>query len=53
MFDDAGNASQKGPKQYEDLLLKRPSWLVAVAADQLSEEDFSQFRKAVGLFPDN
>jgi len=52
MFDDAGNASQKGPKQYEDLLLKRPSWLVAVAADQLSEEDFSQFRKAVGLLPD-
>jgi len=51
MFDDAGNASQKGPKQYEDLLLKRPSWLVAVAAHYLSESDFQRFKNATILLP--
>lgn len=51
MFDDSGNASIEGPKQFEDLKLKRPSWLVAVAAEALSNAEFMEFQKAVELLP--
>jgi geranylgeranyl pyrophosphate synthase len=53
MFDDAGNASVSGVKQFEDLKLKRPSWLVAVAASELTENEFKEFEKTVLLFPDS
>lgn len=53
MFDDSGNATIEGPKQFEDLLLKRPSWLVAVASEKLSKAQFEQFKIAVGLLPDS
>ncbi len=51
MFDDAGNASIEGAKQFEDLLLNRPSWLVATAADKLTQEQFNEFKKAVKQLP--
>ncbi len=51
MFDDSGNASIAGPKQFEDLKLKRPSWLVATAAEALSLQEFGEFADAVGELP--
>jgi len=53
MFDDAGNASIHGPKQFEDLQLKRPSWLIAVASEHLAAKDFNRFKKAAELLPDS
>jgi geranylgeranyl pyrophosphate synthase len=53
MFDDAGNASIEGAKQFEDLLLKRPSWLVAVAAETLSAAQFLDFSDCVHQLPDS
>jgi len=53
MFDDAGNATIEGPKQFEDLLLKRPSWLVAVASEKLTDVQYSKFKNAAGLLPDS
>jgi geranylgeranyl pyrophosphate synthase len=55
MFDDIGNLSTKDGKevlkQYEDLKLKRPSWIWAVAASYSSATDYAAFREAVGLLP--
>jgi len=53
MFDDSGNASMPGAKQFEDLKLKRPSWLVAVGASEFSESEFKEFEKVVLLLPDS
>lgn len=57
MFDDVGNLSVKQTdgkpdgKQYEDLSLRRPSWVWAVAAEELDDETFEEFKKAVMLLP--
>lgn len=50
MFDDLGNVSASNPKRYEDLVLRRPSWLWAVAS-ALSLEDYDQFLVAVSKLP--
>lgn len=55
MFDDLGNVREKtpaDPKRFEDLKGRRPSWIWAVAAQRLSEIEFSQFLKVVETLPD-
>jgi geranylgeranyl pyrophosphate synthase len=57
MFDDIGNlGAGKGtlpdPKQYEDLRLRRPSWIWACAAHSSSPEDYARFIEAVRRLPD-
>lgn len=49
MFDDAGNLSSSFNirKKQEDLLLGRPSWVWATAAEVLSAADFEKFRTLV------
>ncbi len=54
MFDDIGNLKatrENDPKQYEDLRLKRPSWIWSVASKYLDEADFASFRKSVNQLP--
>ncbi|NBW99295.1 hypothetical protein EBR03_06955 [bacterium] len=55
MFDDLGNVREKtppDPKRFEDLKGRRPSWIWAVAAQRLSEVEFSEFIKLVETLPD-
>lgn len=55
MLDDMGNLTERAAregKRYEDLRLRRPSWVWAVAADGFDDEDFERFRDAVRLLPD-
>ena len=54
MFDDLGNVQGKREpaKQYEDLLLHRPSWVWACAAQDYSREDYRQFTEVVRKLPD-
>lgn len=52
MFDDIGNVFVSGSKQYEDLLLRRPTWVWAVAAREYSAEDFTEFVKCVRRLPE-
>lgn len=52
MYDDLGNIKAvSAPKQFEDLHLRRPSWVWAMAAEQ-SPSDYRVFLKAVGKLPD-
>jgi len=55
IFDDVGNFTQKpipGPsKRWEDLMLKRPSWLWMQVASQASPEEFRSFVTAVNSLP--
>jgi geranylgeranyl pyrophosphate synthase len=57
-YDDVGNFAASGAgtipesKRYEDLLLRRPSWVWAVAARELSEADYARWKHAVGCLPD-
>lgn len=58
MFDDLGNLKVKRAaegaadgKQYEDLKLRRPSWVWAVAASQLDAREFAAFVSAVRELP--
>lgn len=57
MFDDIGNLSARegkpDPKQYEDLRLRRPSWIWACAAQYSHPEDYATFRKVVAALPDS
>lgn len=53
MFDDIGNAFTKSSKQYEDLILRRPTWVWAVAAQEYGEEEFKGFVEAVQKLPDS
>ncbi len=48
-FDDIGNASTKVPpeKRFEDLKLMRPTWIWAVAAEELSQKDLTEFFESV------
>jgi geranylgeranyl pyrophosphate synthase len=54
MFDDLGNVQGKREpaKQYEDLLLGRPSWVWACAARDYGRDDYLQFAEAVHKLPD-
>ncbi len=54
MFDDIVNASSRRDpaKQYEDLVLRRPSWLWACAARGSSPQQFSDFVACVKRLPD-
>lgn len=57
MFDDIGNLLPRSgktpdPKQYEDLKLRRPSWVWSVAAQTSSPKEYDRFREAVKLLPD-
>lgn len=53
MFDDLGNVIGKcePAKRYEDLVLSRPSWIWACAADSAPDE-YQKFRDAVRALPD-
>jgi geranylgeranyl pyrophosphate synthase len=54
MFDDLGNVQGKREpaKQYEDLLLHRPSWVWACAAQEYSRDDYRHFTAVVRKLPD-
>ena len=54
MFDDLGNlSSRRDPgKRFEDLLLRRPSWVWACAAEGLTTKSYEQFMSAVHRLPD-
>ena len=54
MFDDLGNlSSRRDPgKRFEDLLLRRPSWVWACAAESPSKKTYEQFISAVHRLPD-
>ncbi len=59
MFDDLGNLQEKkiasgqaDGKQFEDLKLRRPSWVWATAAEHLGDDGFRQFVSAVEALPD-
>lgn len=45
MFDDLGNILSPSPKQYEDLMLNRPSWIWAVSSKHLSKKEFDSLSK--------
>lgn len=55
IFDDIGNFSQKKTegisKRQEDLKLKRPSWIWAIASTKYSEKSYQGFIKAVSAIP--
>jgi geranylgeranyl pyrophosphate synthase len=53
MFDDLGNVQGKREpaKQYEDLLLHRPSWIWACAAQDYPPKDYRRFIEAVRQLP--
>ena len=54
MFDDLGNLKSHGiddPKQYEDLLLRRPSWVWASAAEHLDASAYQEFCEVVRQLP--
>jgi len=54
MFDDLGNlSSRRDPgKRFEDLLLRRPSWVWACAAEGLTTKNYEQFMSVVYRLPD-
>jgi geranylgeranyl pyrophosphate synthase len=54
MFDDLGNAIGKcePAKRYEDLLLARPSWVWAGAAQSSTAVEYKRFLAAVRQLPD-
>jgi len=54
MFDDLGNVQGKREpcKQYEDLLLHRPSWVWACAAEEYTHDDYRRFIEVVRKLPD-
>jgi geranylgeranyl pyrophosphate synthase len=53
MFDDLGNVRGKREpaKQYEDLLLRRPSWVWACAAQDFGRDDYRRFTETVRELP--
>ena len=54
MFDDLGNVIGKGDplKRYEDLLLSRPSWVWACAAQESDPYAYEAFLAAVARLPE-
>ena len=53
MLDDLSNLKLDPAKRYEDLVLKRPSWLWAFVASSLTPMEYSQFKDAVTRLPDD
>lgn len=55
MFDDIGNLNLPSgtSKRHEDLILRRPTWVWAVAADQLSPLEYRSLIDAVRGLPDD
>ena len=57
MFDDLGNLGssrrETDPKQLEDLRLRRPSAVWAIAAETQSPESFTQFIESVKALPED
>ena len=59
MFDDLNNVaplSTSDPnhaKRFEDLLLRRPSWVWAYAARTCNDRDYADFIRAVQRLPDD
>ncbi len=55
IFDDIGNFSQQKTegltKRQEDLKLKRPSWIWAIASSGYREDSYQEFKKAVSAIP--
>lgn len=57
MYDDVGNLDARlsdgtsDPKRYEDLRLRRPSWVWATAAETLCEAAYVRFLEAVRGLP--
>ena len=53
MFDDLGNliGTCEPAKRYEDLKLRRPSWVWACAANSSTPKAYDQFCTAVGSLP--
>lgn len=54
MFDDLGNVIGKCDplKRFEDLVLSRPSWVWACAAEHSNEQTYEMFLNAVAHLPD-
>ena len=54
MFDDLGNVQEKNEpaKQYEDLLLHRPSWVWACAAEDYPPDGYRRFIEVVRKLPE-
>lgn len=58
MFDDLNNIAPMASsdpnyaKRFEDLLLRRPSWVWAFAAKTCSDRDYVTFIEAVGALPE-
>lgn len=56
MLDDLGNFTGKtgkaDPKRWEDLKLRRPSWIWASVARTATESEFAEFVAAVRCLPD-
>jgi len=55
MFDDIGNLQgRKEPeKRYEDLIARRPCWVLAYAAQNFPRRIYQSFIEAVHLLPDD
>jgi len=53
MFDDLGNltGASEPSKRYEDLMLYRPSWAWACAADYSTPEEYAKFLTGVSKLP--
>lgn len=53
MYDDLGNVIGKSDpqKRYEDLLLSRPSWVWACAANSADAYEYEEFLNALGELP--
>lgn len=53
MFDDVGNMTIEGTKQFEDLKLKRPTWIWAYVSESASKEEYPEFITAVNALPES
>ncbi len=53
-FDDIGNfnTDSQSKKHLEDLLLRRPTWIWSVFAQEANEEEWQSFRQAVHVLPE-
>ncbi len=55
MFDDIGNLQGRKEleKRYEDLIARRPCWVLAFAAQNLPGQSYRTFIEAIQLLPDD
>lgn len=52
MFDDIGNFVKPDQKRFEDLYLRRPTWIWGFAAEHYSSEDYQRLVHAIHCLPD-